>query len=441
MKRTLLPLFILWALTGHTQPPTFDKPKLDSLLQYIAAHNKGMFSVAIAQDGQEVYQKSIGYARIANKQKADAETAYCIGSVSKTFTAVLILQLIEAGKLRFDTPLSDFFPGLPNAGAITIEHLLRHRSGLFNITNEADYDSWRSNPISRDAMLRKIASHPLRFTPGEAFEYSNSNYILLSYIIEKLYESDLHSILQKKICEPCGLKSTFYNRQYYPEAKRALSYRLKHGQWVAEQETHPSVPLGAGAFYSTPTELNRFFHCLFKGSLLADTSRQQMLTLQDRYGIGIIAFPFYEKRAYGHTGGIDGFQAVAAYFPAEGVSVAFTANALDMSMNDLLIGILSIYFGRPYSFPVFREKIQVEEEILRTYTGTYASTQLPLKLTVFLKEGMLYAQATGQAAFPLEAVAENIFVFEPAKVEIEFTADGKNLILRQNGAEFIFLKE
>lgn len=441
MKQLFLFLCTLWALTAHTQPSVFDKAKLDSLLQHIAAHNKGMFSLSIFQDGQEVYRSSVGYAQLEAQSKAHAETAYGIGSVSKTFTAVLTLQLIEAGKLRLDTPLSIFFPSLPNADAITIEHLLRHRSGIFNITNEADYEVWRKKNMSQEAMLRKIAAHPPRFTPGEAFEYSNSNYILLSYIKEKVTQKSLQQALEEQICKPCGLTHTFLDRTFYPQEQRAASYHMQRGAWVRVEETHPSVPLGAGGLYATPTDLNRFLHCLFEGKLLADSSLQHMLTLQDHYGMGITAFPFYEKKAYGHTGGIDGFQSIAAYFPAEKVAVAFTANALDMSMNDILIGVLSIYFGRPYPFPVFRPKVEVKENVLRTYTGTYASAQLPLKLTVFLKEGTLHAQATGQAAFPLEAIAENVFVFEAAKVEIEFTTDGKKLILRQHGGEYVFLKE
>src|SRR5690606_31512331 len=131
-KISLFALFVLIVQVSHAQTPNIKL--LDSLFQYIEANDKNMGSVSVYKDGKEIYQKTIGYASISDQVKANAKTKYRIGSVSKTFTAAIIMQLVDQGKLTLDTRLKQFFPQIPNAEKITIEHLLRHESGLFNFT-------------------------------------------------------------------------------------------------------------------------------------------------------------------------------------------------------------------------------------------------------------------------------------------------------------------
>ena len=176
-------LFLLMAsgvlfLTGYTQCLNADK--LDSFFSAIAATNKGMGSVAISKNGELLYCHSIGYKSLSKKkaEAANGETKYRIGSITKMFTAVIIFQMIEEGKLDLQSTLGCYFPHIPNARLITIEHLLRHRTGLRNFSRK----KFGRDPKTHEEMLAIIKSGATKTLPGLKFDYNNSNYLLLGYL-------------------------------------------------------------------------------------------------------------------------------------------------------------------------------------------------------------------------------------------------------------------
>jgi len=197
-----------------------------------------------------------------------------------------------------------------------------------------------------------------------------------------------------------------------------------------------SIPSGAGAIVSTPSDLNVFLNALFSGNVVNESSLKAIKRLVDGYGIGLIQLPFYERKAFGHNGGIDGLQSNASYFESDMVSLALTMNGVVMGMNDILIGALSIFFGRDYDLP-----IMLKSEDLDQYLGVYSSQQLPLKLTITKKGNQLKGQATGQSAFHLEAFYINNFRFNPAGIKIEFLPEKNQLILKQGGMEYEYSKD
>ena len=158
---------------------------MDSLIAHIDANEKGMGSISIFANGNVVYESAFGYANIAQEIPATVKTKYRIGSISKTFTASIIMQLVQEGKLQKDTKLSAFFPEVKNADKITLEQLLKHQSGIFNFTSAQDYQKYMEKPLSREQLLKKIVANGSVFEPGEKTEYSNTNYVLLSLIAEK----------------------------------------------------------------------------------------------------------------------------------------------------------------------------------------------------------------------------------------------------------------
>ena len=433
-------LAILSLISCSLTAQQFDKVKLDSLFNTIDQNQQGMGSGSIFLDGEEVYQKAIGYASIDTNIKATAATKYRIGSISKTFTATIIVKLVEQGALNLNTKLSDYFPQIENADQITIEQLLRHRSGIYNFTNAADYPSWMEQPITAEALVNKIVAYGIVFKPDEKAEYSNSNYVLLSFIAEKITGKQFPDILNDLITKPCKLDNTYYGSKIDVNNKEGLSY-TKLIDWVVATETDMTVPAGAGSIVSNPTDLNIFLNCLFTGKIVSEESLNKMMTIQDGYGLGLLQAPFYEMRAFGHTGGIDGFQSNAFYFPKEKVSVAYLSNGVVMPINDILIGVLSIYFGRDYEIPTFATAIVLTSAALDKYLGVYSSPGFPLKITITKNENNLIAQATGQPSFPLEAFEENKFKFDPAQLEIEFNPTDNKLILRQGGSVFELAKE
>ena len=201
-----------------------------------------------------------------------------------------------------------------------------------------------------------------------------------------------------------------------------------------------SLPLGAGAIVATPKDLLRFIEALFAEKIITKESLEKMTTLQDNYGMGIFQFPFNEKKAFGHTGGIDGFGSMLSYFKDDQLAIALTSNATNYNNNDIVIGALSAFYNTAYTLPVFAN-ITFKTGELDAYLGVYSSPDVPLKITVSKKETTLMAQATGQGAFALEATSKTVFEFKAAGVVMEFAPDKNEMTLKQGGGVFKFTKE
>ncbi len=430
--------------TANAQKAPAYKARIDSLLTALESNNKAMVSLTITNNGQVVYSRATGFIDNSgtNPVMATPETRYRIGSISKMFTSVMILQLIEEKKLKPDTPLSDFFGNLPNAKSITIENLLNHHSGLFNFTNSPEYLAWMTENKTPEQLLAVFESQDPVFNPGEKGEYSNTNYVLLGYIIEKISGKSLPQNLAERITSRIGLKNTLYGVSINHPANEASSFEYTDNKWVMQPETDMSIPGGAGAVISTSADLTLFISALFDGKLISESSLKTMTTLKDGFGLGIFKIPFYERAAFGHNGGIDGFSSSLAYFPDDNVAVAFCSNGLNYSMNDALIGLLSCYFDKPYKIPDFKT-VNLPNEKLSAYEGEYTSEQLPLKITVKLADDKLTAQASGQAAFPLDAISATEFRFDQAGIVMLFnisaagSVDGFTL---KQGKDYIYTR-
>ena len=288
-------------------------------------------------------------------------------------------------------------------------------------------------------MIKIITSTKNDFEPNTKAEYSNSNYVLLSFILEDLYKKSYSELVKDKITTPFDLKNTYVGEAINIENNETYSYQLLE-EWKKQTETDLSIPLGAGAIVSTTSDLIKFIELLFAAKIVSSESLEKMKTIEDNYGMGLFQIPFYDKKSFGHTGGIDGFSSLLAYFPNEDVSIVILSNAATNYLtNDVAIILLSAVFDKPYEIPVF-SNYEVSLEELNQYVGTYASEQIPLKITISVKNDVLFAQATGQSEFPLDATEKGKFEFKQAGVVLEFNAEEKTMILKQGGGQFLFKK-
>ncbi|WP_424495239.1 serine hydrolase domain-containing protein [Salinimicrobium sp. GXAS 041] len=429
-------LFVAFSLTAQE----FDKAKLDSLFSAIGENQKGMGSVSIFSKGEEVYQNSIGFSDLENNLRNESSTKFRIGSISKTFTATIIMQLVEEEKLRLNTKLSEFYPNVPNAAEITIEDLLRHQSGLYNFTSSPEYLEYLEEPKTKEQLLEIFTENGTAFSPREKNEYSNTNYVLLSFIAEDVENDIFDNILQNRIVQPLGLKNTYYGGKINSENQEAFSY-TKKGEWIPATETDLSIPKGAGGIVSTPYDLNIFFTALFNGKVIEPETLEQMKTLNNGYGMGLFSYPYDEKTLYGHTGGIDGFSSMAVYERDSDLAVTYISNAGEFPTNDIVLGVLSIYYGKEYAVPAFEPKMEIPEEELQKYTGTYSAEGFPLKLEVFVEDGVLMGRGTGQQSFPMEAYEQDKFQFIPAGLKLHFSPEEEQLTILQGGGTHVLKKE
>ena len=438
IKKTLTTIiFGLLVQTVFSQ--TIDKRKLDSYFQELEKNNKFMGSVALFENGQIVYTKAVGFADIDTKSKPNENTKYRVGSISKSFTSVLTMKAIEENKLALDTKLKTFFPAIKNADKITISNLLNHRSGIHNFTDDSTYLEWNTKRQSETEMIKVIENGGSDFEPNSTAKYSNSNFVLLSYILQKVYKKSYSDLLTQKITKPLGLKSTFVGGKIDLKNNECNSYKYAPN-WVEERETDMTIPMGAGAIVSTPSDLTAFAFALFNDKIISAKSVELMKTIKDGYGFGLFQMPFGDKKSYGHTGGIDGFNSVYGYFPNEKIGFAVTSNGNNYNTNNVSIVLLSAIFNVKYDIPDFKE-IDLTTEELDKYLGCYSTKDLPIKITFTKKDKTLISQATGQSAFALVATEKDKFKFDQAGVELEFNPTAKTMILRQRGRTFTFIKE
>ena len=439
MKEKIFAILLTF-LTFHTGfSQTIDKEKLDTYFQALESNNKFMGSVAIYKDEKIIYTKSVGFSDVATNKKPNDSTKYRIGSISKTFTATLVFKAIEEKKLTLSQRIEKYFPAIKNADKITVGNLLNHRSGIHNFTNDPEYLEYNTQKKSEKEMIDIIAKAGSDFEPNSKAAYSNSNYVFLTYILEKIYEKPYSEILKEKITTPLKLENTYFGGKINIENNECYSY-IYLGSWIKQTETDMSIPLGAGAVISTPSDLVTFSEALFNYKIISKESLESMKTLQDNYGMGLFQIPFYDKMSYGHTGGIDGFSSVFGYFPNENCAFAFTSNGSNYENNNISIVLLSSLFNQPFEIPSF-EVYELSSEDLDQYLGTYSSDQFPLQITITKADKTLMAQATGQPAFPLEATEKDKFKFDQAGIVLEFNPTEKQMILKQGGGVFKFKKE
>jgi len=437
MKKTIIFIQLL-SLTILAYSQNFDKVKLDSLFSQIERHDKGMGSISIFQNGKEVYQCSYGFENIESGIRATKKTKYSIGSITKSFTAVIIMQLIEENKLSLETKVAKYFPEIPNSNDITIEMLLRHRSGLYNYTNSADFHSWNDTVRTKPEMIKKFIENGTVFKPDEKSQYCNTNYVLLSFIAQKVEGKDYSEILAKRITRPLKLKSTYFGNRPEIENNEAFPH-FKYETWEMRSNSNLKIYDGAGAIVSNPTDLNIFFNALFEGKIVSDKSLNKMMTIIDDYGIGMYEMHFYARTSLGHAGDVNGFQSASQYFSQDSMIFSFISNGTGMDRNELLTGVLSIYFGKEYDIPDFTS-YKVNSDELNQYVGVYSSPNSRYKLTISKDRNILLCQATGQGAFPLEAFDKHKFRFTQAALEIEFfPKEGK--LIESQGGEVVFYKE
>ena len=439
MKKAILTtaLFLTLGQIGFSQ--NLDKTKLDNYFNALEQNNKFMGSVAVSKNGEIIYIKSIGFADIENKVKATENSKYRIGSISKSFTTVLILKAVEQKKINTNQTIDKWFPTIKNAKKITVSHLLSHRSGIHNFTDDKDYLTWNTQPKTEKEMIEIIAKGGSDFNPNSKAEYSNSNFVLLTYILEKTFTKSYSDLLQEFIVKPIGLKNTYGFGKINPSNNECKSYSFA-GSWKTETETDFTVPLGAGAITSTTSDLTKFADALFSGKLLTNESLEIMKTIKDGYGIGLFQIPFYKSVGYGHTGGIDGFSSIYSYFSDDKISYALISNGTNINNNDISIAVLSAVYDKPYEIPVFTTFTLTSED-LDKYLGVYASKQIPLKITISKDGNTLIAQGTGQTAFPIEATEKDKFKFDQAGAKFEFNPTAKTMILFQGGGQINFTKE
>jgi D-alanyl-D-alanine carboxypeptidase len=431
-----LPALVLLT-SGYAQ--TLDKAKLDQLFDRLLEKNKGMGSLTLAKDGSLLYSRSFGYSQINGNEKKPltAETKYRIHSITKIYTAVMIFQLVEEGKLKLTDTLDKFFPQIPNAARITIEQMLAHRSGIHNVEPDG---SWGMQPRTQDEVVARIAQGQPDFEPGAKHQYSSAGYHLLGGVIEKAGGKPYREALKERITAKLGLKDTYLGAgKEDPSKNEALSYRYIGG-WREAAQPDFSVVAGAGGILSTPADMAKFIQALFDLKLVSQNSLKQMTTMRDEEGMGMVTFSFAGKTLYGETGGSGSAGSWLAYYPEEKLALAYTTNAKIYPVSNIVSGVFDIYWNRAFQVPTL-DAFDVSPEVLDRYAGFYSIAGTPARVRFTRDGATLYFQPGGQGqAVAIEATAENKFKIDPFVI-FEFDLAKGELTIDRAGQKRVFTKE
>jgi D-alanyl-D-alanine carboxypeptidase len=409
MNRTaiLLSALVTLVLFTSSDAQTLQKTKLDQFLDRLAENNQAMGSLAIVKDGRVLYTRAIGYGQIngTEKKPLTAASRFRIASIGKTYTAVMILQLVEERRLRLTDTLDHFFPQIPNAGKITIVQMLSHRSGVPNLRPEWDpLRNWR-NGITKDDTLALIARAAPAFEPDTKQGYSNSGYFLLTRILEQITGRSYAEALAERITSRIGLADTYVEAGFIDVNKNeSLTYSYSGGDWKRHAETHPSIAYGAGQIMSTPHDLARFVQALFDGKLVSRNSLDQMTTIRDGEGLGLVPFTYVGRTFYGNTGGGDNYGAWLVYEPRDKLVVAYTTNAKRYPVAKIVSGVIDIYYDQPFQMPSL-EAIAVLPGIVGTYVGVHSNRDAPVGRAITQQGVTLCGQPGIEFAVPLVATA------------------------------------
>lgn len=412
---------------------------IDSVVKVYQQHGSFNGSVLVYQYGRPVLVKGYGYRDVAKKLLNDSNTVFQIGSVTKTFTATMIMMLQEQGKLNVKDKLNKYFPDYPDGDKITIENLLTHTSGIFNYTEDTSFSTIAmTQHQDRKAMMRVFKDRMTGIEPGSNFYYSNSNYLLLGYIIEDLTGKTYYSALRSMILDPLGMKNTGCNFAGLKSKNKAVGYfSIDDGRGDNAPVIDSSVSYAAGCIYTTVSDLNKWATAVHRKQLLTEEDWKLVTTVyKQNYGYGWMLGEAMGKKSIGHNGGIHGFVSNMFMMPDDASTVILISNKMDDEHSQLRRNITAILNDKKPELPEFKTEIKLNPVYFKDYIGVY--TLAPgFEITISQEGDALYAQATGQKKLRLYAERKDFFFFKVVDAQISFMRNDAQavdkLALRQNG--------
>lgn len=352
------------ALLPHSSLAQAQQPltaKLDALFKTQFKADEPGATVIVVKNGKTLLRKAYGAADIATKTPLTPGTVLRLGSITKQFTAVAILMLMEEGKLALNDPITRFFPDYPTGGkVITIEHLLTHTSGIVSYTGKPDFGDGVTRNLSVAQMIDTFKNDPLEFEPGTQFHYNNSGYFLLGAIIEKASGLSYPRFLEQRIFTPLGMKDTAYEGFERSTAPRAKGYSAKGTAFEPAAPMSMSQPYAAGALVSTVGDMAKWDAAITAGKLIKPASWKLAFTpyklnpeKSTGYGYGWGVRTFQGVPAIDHDGGINGFGTYALRLPQQKIFVAVLANRDSGGVHPEVLAqkAAGLVMGKPFVEP------------------------------------------------------------------------------------------
>lgn len=366
-------------------------------------------SFLVAKGDSILFRGSRGYANESERSYNEPETKFLIGSVTKPFTAIAVLQLVEKGLVDVNDPVSEYITDYPEKAAdkITVHHLLAHRSGIPDVINNPNFVSRVHEKMTPQEIVGFFRDYPLDFTPGEKYAYSSSNYVLLGLIIEKIIDYSWEEYVHKFICVPAGMENTGVFADYAERSDFATGYSpTPSGSLIQAAPINPTCGYAAGSLASTVDDLFKLHTALDKNTLL---DRNSVAAMQKQYsptyGYGWLVNDFGGHRLVAHGGGVPGYVSLIQRWPDDSVCVIVLSNNVVVPAHSIANALAAVAMDEPYEMPVIKKPVRLESNRLNEYEGDYKLKSGEIR-KVYQTGGQLMVQRS--SGFPNPVVPEAI---------------------------------
>jgi CubicO group peptidase (beta-lactamase class C family) len=423
-----------------------DVARMEQIVQSYVTSHQFMGTVLVAEDGKILLDQGYGFANLEWQVPDAPDVKFRLGSMTKQFTAASILLLEQRGKLNTGDPVKKYMPDAPPAwDKITLYDLLTHTSGIPSFTSFPDYHANEWKAMAPAELVAWFRDKPLDFEPGTQWKYSNSGYVLLGYLVEKISGESYAKFLEENIFEPLGMKDSGYDSNAAIIPHRASGYTPGANGPENAGFINMAIPFSAGALYSTTHDLLKWEEALFGGKVLSAAEFTKMTTpFRQDYACGLLVQTESGHKVIWHNGGIEGFNTHMSYYPDDELVVIVLSNLNGAAPDAMGPQLAAVAHGEKVVLASERKEVSVPASVLTQYVGTYQLAPT-FSIVVAVEGDRLTAQATNQPKLPLFAESQTKFFFKVVDAEIEFVQDdqGKvtSLVLHQGGHDMKGMKQ
>lgn len=433
---SLILMLMLTSLSINSSAQTLNTKQLtaefDKMLSEKFKPGETGCAALVAKNGQIIYQKAFGMANLELNVPMQPDMVFRIGSITKQFTAVAILQLMEQGKLSLQDDITKFIPDYPTqAYTITIEHLLTHTSGIKSYTGIPEIMKNIRMDMKPEELIAQFKNQPMEFAPGTKWNYNNSGFFLLGYIIEKVTGKTYAEYIQENFFTPLGMTSSCYGSDTKIIRNRAYGYQPGDDGVVNSDYCSMTQPYSAGSIMSTVGDLFKWHQAVHSYKLVKKETIDKAFTEYKLangdgtgYGYGWFLSHLQGSPTIEHGGGIFGYLTSSIYLPEEDVFVVLFSNNVGKAPELTALKLAAVTIGKPLK----TTEIKLDEATLNQYVGIYTNDK-KREVTITREGTQLSAMLSGSGSRKMFPIEKDKFILEDAFMYATFSRDDKGKVV------------
>lgn len=419
-----------------------DARRLDSLATFYRETFDFNGTILVSKDNRILLNKGYGYRNKDRNLPNTPKSIFLIGSITKQFTAEVVLMLAHEKKLALNDKLSKYYSGYREGDSITLENLLTHTSGIPDYTQN---DDWQKGNLEAPMPIQDVVSamlaQPLKYRPGSGWNYSNTNYLLLGLIIERVTGKSYYTNVRQRIFKPLGMTHSGFDLAHLRDDNKTTGYYyVRNDSFIVAPVVDSTQTNSAGAIYSTTEDMKKWNDALQHYRLLPKYWQDKaFVTLKNNYGYGWENDTLCGLKLLHHSGHIHGYNSNFYHIPDEHMCVVVLTNMMKTGADPVAYArdVVRALYDPAYTIPAVRREAKISKEVQKRYEGVYALVDdSSLHFTFEMRKDQLYLTVTGQRSVPLLPQSETLFFTKVVDAQIEFkatTTGDYEMVLYQNG--------